>query len=381
MSVQKWSLVWPVMLSIVIPLVVSWFHYPIDHLPPGFGIFPPQMSSIPKAAFNLLVFIVIAGVGLGVIAFILCPSWFGFQGGTPGSSSPKKTLPWWFWLGLVTTLFFWWVMWARPQALGSFVFYAFSPMWWGFIIMMDGIVYHRMNGKSMIVNKTGPFIFSAVISVAGWGYFEFYDYFVLSNWYYPNGTMPGLSHSTIVLLFIVAYTTVWPAIFQWLNLLQSWPKMMSRYQNGWKVPLPVNALMLVGFILLGVMVIWPDQFFWAIWIGPLIIITAALIKAGIWNPFTAMGNGDWTGVVLVALASLFNGFLWEMWNHGSESPDIGYATNPNYWVYDIPYVNVIHIFSEMPLLGYLGYMPFGLLVWVFFIWVGELFNVDTDLNL
>jgi hypothetical protein len=54
-------------------------------------------------------------------------------------------------------------------------------------------------------------------------------------------------------------------------------------------------------------------------------------------------------------------------------------TNPNYWVYDIPYVNVIHIFSEMPLLGYMGYMPFGVLALVMWIWAGNVFGFDTKI--
>jgi len=81
----------------------------------------------------------------------------------------------------------------------------------------------------------------------------------------------------------------------------------------------------------------------------------------------------------VALSSLCNGFFWELWNWGSNANPALPATNPNYWIYDIPYVNVIHIFSEMPLLGYMGYMPFGILVWVVFIWLGALFGFDTGL--
>ncbi len=54
-------------------------------------------------------------------------------------------------------------------------------------------------------------------------------------------------------------------------------------------------------------------------------------------------------------------------------------TNPNYWMYDIPYVNVIHIYAEMPLLGYLGYMPFGILAWLIFIWMGKMFGFNTAL--
>lgn len=38
-----------------------------------------------------------------------------------------------------------------------------------------------------------------------------------------------------------------------------------------------------------------------------------------------------------------------------------------------------NFFSEMPLLGYYGYLPCGALVWVFFIWIDTLYNRDTDL--
>ncbi len=33
------GLVWPIVLSIVLPLVAAWFAYPETHVPPGFGIF------------------------------------------------------------------------------------------------------------------------------------------------------------------------------------------------------------------------------------------------------------------------------------------------------------------------------------------------------
>lgn len=67
-----------------------------------------------------------------------------------------------------------------------------------------------------------------------------------------------------------------------------------------------------------------------------------------------------------------------MWNYGSAHPTEPIA-NPNYWVYDVPYVNVIHILSEMPLEGYFGYLPFGLMVWLIFIWAGKLFGFETYL--
>lgn len=379
MQATKWSLVWPVLLTLLVPLAVAWFAYP-SHLPPGFGIFPPEQVS-PTPGFNLIYFLVIAALALLVTALIAFPQWFGFQGTAPAPAPAKKPLPWWFWVGAVVTAFFWWLMWSKDTIFGDLVYFAFTPLWWGFITVLDGIVYHRNNGKSLYATKPGLLLFSAAISIVGWFYFEYYDYFVLSDWYYPNGHMPELPHSLIVILFLIAYTTVWPSIFEWFNLLNSFPKLVARYQNGPQIPLPANLLIWGGLALIAAFVLLPYPLFWGIWVGPMMVITGTLIKHNIWSPFTSLSQGNWAPGILIALASILNGFFWELWNYGSANPDIGYPTNPNYWIYDIPYVNVIHIFSEMPLLGYYGYLPFGALVWVFFIWIGKLCNKDTDIYL
>jgi hypothetical protein len=53
--------------------------------------------------------------------------------------------------------------------------------------------------------------------------------------------------------------------------------------------------------------------------------------------------------VLLAISALLCGFFWEMWNYRSLAK----------WIYAVPYVNRFHLF-EMPILGYAGYLPFGM---------------------
>jgi hypothetical protein len=53
--------------------------------------------------------------------------------------------------------------------------------------------------------------------------------------------------------------------------------------------------------------------------------------------------------VAAAMAALICGGFWEMWNFFSLAK----------WKYSIPFVHRYLIF-EMPLLGYAGYLPFGL---------------------
>ena len=55
-------------------------------------------------------------------------------------------------------------------------------------------------------------------------------------------------------------------------------------------------------------------------------------------------------MVVPALAALTCGFFWETWNYFSLAR----------WTYAIPFVQRFHLF-EMPVLGYGGYLPFGLM--------------------
>jgi hypothetical protein len=62
-----------------------------------------------------------------------------------------------------------------------------------------------------------------------------------------------------------------------------------------------------------------------------------------------VASGDWRAVLALWGGCLICGFFWEMWNVHSYPK----------WVYQIPFVDVLHVF-EMPLLGYFGYLPFAL---------------------
>jgi hypothetical protein len=60
-------------------------------------------------------------------------------------------------------------------------------------------------------------------------------------------------------------------------------------------------------------------------------------------------RGSYTHLLRLALAGLVCGLLWEFWNYWSGAK----------WIYAIPFFNFWKVF-EMPLTGYLGFMPFAL---------------------
>ena len=64
-------------------------------------------------------------------------------------------------------------------------------------------------------------------------------------------------------------------------------------------------------------------------------------------------RGDWRPIISLGAGALVCGFFWEMWN---------YYSWPK-WIYHTPGAQFLHVF-EMPLLGYGGYVPFALELFV-----------------
>ncbi|MEO6117669.1 MAG: hypothetical protein ABIP37_01195 [Methylotenera sp.] len=122
------SLILPMIVMAVLPLISAWFAYQHTHTYLQSSGFPPVFVEQPPG-FSLTIFILLAIVELAFIVFLIFPQWFGFVQLNPQPEPPGKALPIWFWLGLATTLFFWWLMWTRETIFGSLVYYAFTPLW------------------------------------------------------------------------------------------------------------------------------------------------------------------------------------------------------------------------------------------------------------
>jgi hypothetical protein len=109
-----------------------------------------------------------------------------------------------------------------------------------------------------------------------------------------------------------------------------------------------GLLMIASAGLMGIG-IWPDVLFPLIWVAPLLLITVLQILQGKETIFSRPQQGNLTLLWLAAVAALVCGFWWELWNSKSLA----------HWEYAIPFVHRFQLF-EMPLLGYAGYLPFGL---------------------
>jgi hypothetical protein len=361
------------LLATFLPLAGGWLHW--HGLPPGYGLFPPQHVQ-DQPGFNALYFWAGVGVVAIMILFLLFPRLFGFKPVAPEPDPGWGKLPGWFWPGVGVMLASWGAMWFGQGLIARF---SFVPLWWGFIYALDGLVYARQHGRSIVRDRKHEMLILAMVSMVGWYVFEYWNYFVVENWYYPYANL--LSPFGNLVWYSLSYTTVWPACFEWYMLLATIPAIRQRWSDGPAIRLGRGVwagVLLLGFGLSFAMGVWPYFLFWALWIGSLLSLLAALELSGFWTPFDPGGRGDWSRLIMMGLATFFNGYVWEFWNYGSQAFRHGVPTNPNYWIYDIPYMNVIHLFSEMPFLGYFGYLFFGVLVWVYWLVVAHLIEIDPD---
>ncbi|MBW2329331.1 MAG: hypothetical protein JRF04_06995, partial [Deltaproteobacteria bacterium] len=147
---------------------------------------------------------------------------------------------------------------------------------------------------------------------------------------------------------------VLPAVICTIEMLTTIPSLAGRLKAGRPLPVPESPrtgffLLFVSAVGLASLAMIPDYLFPFVWIAPLFIITGIQIINGRRSLFSSLREGNLQLFLFPALAALVCGFFWEMWNWQSLA----------HWQYSIPYVDRFHIFA-MPILGYAGYLPFGL---------------------
>lgn len=370
-------------LIFILPYIGSYLKW--GGPPPGYGLFPAQ-EVIPPPPFNQTYFIFCSGVAIIILVFLLFPRLFGFKSPPPPETKRKTDpgYPKWFIPALLITLVSWFFMWGRFDIVEPIDHFTFVPLWWGFILVLDSLVYKRNNGKSLVSMQPNTMKLLGIVSCFSWFVFEYQNFFVLSNWYYPNNTI--FTNFGNISWQLVSYTTVLPAIFEWYFLLRTFPSINGRYAYGPKIIIPRTGqyfFWIVGLILLVLMGYFPHELFWMLWVSLIPVLVPVMNIGKYWTPFTEIGErGDYSFVILIALATLLNGFFWEFWNFGSEWFHDYAPTNPNYWKYSVPYLDKYHLFSEMPILGYFGYLLFGIVCWILWLAVAYLmdFNAKIEIN-
>ncbi len=316
--------------------------------------FPPRTAHAVHAPFSWLAFLAVGlsiGLTVGPILYRILSSHSRLSFAPEQSARLRRSIfPWWGWAGIAWTILWWILAWTRFTWMAPVQEHTFTPLWLGYVVTINAWTLSR-TGRCLLVEDPRFLLTLFPLSAGFWWIFEYLNRFV-QNWHYVG--VDELSPLNYVLRGTVAFSTVLPAVACTAELLASCPRLTAGLERFWVIPgrhtgpLAWSGLVLSCAFLLCVG-LWPDYLFASVWIAPLLLAVSMQALGGERTIFSPMTQGDWRSLWLYGLAALICGIGWELWNWGSLAK----------WQYAVPFVHRFQIF-EMPLLGYAGYLPFGL---------------------
>jgi hypothetical protein len=273
---------------------------------------------------------------------------------SPGGSGHGRRLPAYVWAGVAVIVAGEALLLAGVPLVKQW----FTPiMWTGYIVIVDALI-RRRKGTSLLSDHPLEFFLLAMISIGSWVVFEGFNV-LLKNWSYV-----GLPDNLVVryIGYAWAFATISPAMFLTYELLDSLlpgrdPHPYPRMPDG----------VFLGFVVFGmacliVPLMWPST-----WMTPLVWMSFAFFldpingRLGERSFLTEFFTGHFRSMPIMFLAGLICGVFWEFWNYWADTK----------WHYEVPYLGHIKIF-EMPVLGFLGFMPFAVESYAIYIFIRRL---------
>lgn len=249
-----------------------------------------------------------------------------------------------FWIGAALVAVTWPLNWLVDGLRTHILFF---PLWLGYVLLVDGIVLRR-TGTSMVRRSLRGFILNFLASAGVWWLFELINLRV-RNWRYLG--REHFSNLEYALLASLSFSIVIPAVLETAELWRSF--RWTRVGPGRRRIMVTTRLLLTwvsaGLVMLSLVVVFPTVAYPLTWIALLFLFEPVAYQLRRTSLLHHLEKGDWTPWIVLPLGAITCGLFWEMWNFWSYPK----------WVYDVPGLNFWHFF-EMPVFGYLGYLPFGL---------------------
>ena len=248
--------------------------------------------------------------------------------GGKSASVAKCRFPWWGWLGVAVLTGGWILAWTRfPWMPVACQRQTYLPLWLGLILVANALCYRR-SGRSLLTHATGPFLWSFPASSLFWWFFEYLNRYVW-NWYYVG--IAEIGDIQYVIFATLSFATVLPGIASvaaWLGTYRAFTD--GAYAGMWRVNVrsPFSRIVMAilsAFGLIGIVFI-PEIAYPFLWISPLMGVVLVQVLRRAKSVLEDLADGDWS------LAK---------------------------WIYAVPYVHRFQVW-EMPLLGFGGYLPFGM---------------------
>ena len=232
-----------------------------------------------------------------------------------------------------------------------------AVVWTGLLFLLDGILA-RMKRGSPARKRPHHFWLLWIASIFIWCVFDLINFWVFAPhhaWRYI-----GIPDAFVDRLwgYILAFGAVVPGMLLigqiYLNLgWFNWARGRAWRMAPW--------VKITAFVVGAAMLTWPlihrdPVTNYTLWTSLAFLLDPINMFLGRPSMLRDWENG-WYGRTLAACAGgLSCGFLWEFWNYWALAK----------WVYDLPFLGVTlqYKYFEMPVVGLMGFIPFGVECWV-----------------
>ena len=235
-------------------------------------------------------------------------------------------------------------------------------VWVGYLFLLEGIL--AVKGKSPVRKRPHHFVLCCLASVFIWGVFDMINFNLdMRAWIYIG--MPGTPGTPGDFFdracgYLLAFGTIVPGMLLSGQVLVEFKvfNWAQTKRGGFRMP----HWGLWGSLIIGAaMVAWvvmarmPVTNF-VLWTSLSLLLDPINYWLGRPSMFRDWERG-WFGRTLAACAGgLICGFLWEFWNYWALTK----------WTYHLPFLGFTEKYKyfEMPVVGLLGFIPFGVECWV-----------------
>jgi hypothetical protein len=176
----------------------------------------------------------------------------------------------------------------------------------------------------------------------------------------------GINLPENILIRLIGYgwsfITIFPGIILTSELIDSWKIFDGIKIRKFNISKQTLTLwLIIGVLFLIIHLLLPRSYsqylFVLVWIGFVFFLDPINSYLGERSLFVDLKDGRINKLLSLFLSGIICGFLWEFWNYWALTK----------WVYTLPFLENPKIF-EMPLAGFLGFLPFAVecyVMWVF----------------
>jgi hypothetical protein len=255
------------------------------------------------------------------------------------------------WFGLLALLIAELLMFRGVQPLATY----FTPIAWSAYLMTVDAGVLSVTGHSRLRDDPRGFVVTAVLSVPLWLIFEAYN-LRLKNWTYVGLPM---SLGWAALGYVWSFATITPAIFETADLVEAFgwfkPARPLRFS-----PAAEGAMVAFGAACLLAPLVLPQHvaryLFVLVWLGFVFLLDPINHRLGLPSFLGDLAAGRRSRFYSLFISGWVCGWLWEFWNYWAAAK----------WHYIFPVFQHWKIF-EMPVPGYLGFLPFALECFVMYV--------------